>query len=434
MSQLTLWLNEHESYHFEAPSRSLSRQIASREISEDFYLTAFGYLPNPDDILKKLNKDMKVYRELLTDPHVFACVSQLKRGIQSYSYRIEPQQLTKKKTLKLIETSFRNINNFHFVSFIVDAKLWGYQPLEINWISEGGWWLPGSNKAKNLKAIEAKPPWWFNWAPDNRILFKTKENPFPGISIPDENFLVIQHMSTYERPQGFPLLSLVFWPVSAKKNGAKWWIKFVEKYGMPWPIAKHPRGLGEREISAILDALDKLCQDGVGTVPNDSSIDFHESSGKSSDIYERYEIFWNNEISKALLGQTLTVEMRGAESSSYGAAKTHQEGMNLAELAIKAMAENAGNELIAKINELNFDDPYPPIYCLYRENQYETLLKDTKVIEGWSREKGATQRRFSTQYYLRKYGYNPEDIEEIPRTEKQGIYESQMKLPEDYES
>ena len=61
--------------------KEISQEIATRKRSINYYSLGTSYLPDPDIVLRKQGKDMKVYKELLCDSHVFACVQSRKAGV-----------------------------------------------------------------------------------------------------------------------------------------------------------------------------------------------------------------------------------------------------------------------------------------------------------------------------------------------------------------
>ena len=62
-----LWVSPTEFVSFAEPDKTLTEQIASRSRSIDFFGLGM-YLPNPDPILKSQGRDIRIYRELRTDP------------------------------------------------------------------------------------------------------------------------------------------------------------------------------------------------------------------------------------------------------------------------------------------------------------------------------------------------------------------------------
>ena len=65
----------------------ITDEIATRKRALNFYTLA-NILPDPDIVLKKQGKDITIYKELLCDSHVYACVQSRKSGVLSLEWDI----------------------------------------------------------------------------------------------------------------------------------------------------------------------------------------------------------------------------------------------------------------------------------------------------------------------------------------------------------
>ena len=99
--------------------KDFATEIATRKRSLNFYSLSL-YLPDPDIVLRKQGKDMKVYNELLCDSHVFACVQSRKSGVLSLEWDIN-RGLDKDKNAKLIEDLLKKLDIYRFINDILDA-------------------------------------------------------------------------------------------------------------------------------------------------------------------------------------------------------------------------------------------------------------------------------------------------------------------------
>lgn len=225
-----LWLNEREYVLFNEAKTSLVNEIATRKRSIDFY-SAIKNLPDFDPILRKQGKDIKVYRDFLSDPHVWACVQSRKADVLSLQWGIDRGR-AKSKQAEIIENIFNSLDLNTIISEILDCVFFGFQPIEIKWKQEGKLLLPVE--------IKAKPPEWFVFDNENKLKLRTKDN-FQGQLLPDKKFLCPQYNPSYQNPYGERTLSRIFWNFTLKKGGLQFWIAFTEKYGMPFLVGKHPR-------------------------------------------------------------------------------------------------------------------------------------------------------------------------------------------------
>ena len=384
--------------------KGLTEEIATRKRALNFYSLA-NILPDPDIVLRKQGKDIRIYKELLCDPHVFACIQSRKAGVLSLDWCIN-RGLDKDKNAEAIEKLLRKLNIHKLISDILDATSFGYQPLEIIWKkSSSGHVLPAK--------IIAKPPEWFCFDDDNNLKFRTKDN-YYGEIVPDKKFLLAQNNPSYNNPYGERTLSRVFWSVTFKKGGLKFWVVFTEKYGMPHLIGKHPRGASKDETNTLADMLEDMVQDAIAVIPDDSSVE---------EIYEKLIDKMNAEISKAILGQTLTTEI--GSTGSYAASNTHFAIRQDIVDADRKLVESVINQLIQWIYEINFadcrqsakrsgdtfnaDNQEPnqevPVFEMYEPEDVDlTLAQRDKILS-------ETGVKFTKEYFIKAYGLEEEDFD-----------------------
>ncbi len=395
--------------------KSLSEEIATRQRSLNFY-SLCNILPDPDIVLRKQGKDIKIYRELLCDPHVIACVQSRKAGVLSLEWEIA-RGLNKDKNIELLSNLLKKLDLYKLINDILDSVLWGFQPIEIIWKKEGSLILPSE--------LKAKPPEWFCYDADNNLRFKTKQNYF-GELLPPKKFLCPQYNASYDNPYGDRILSKVFWQVVFKKGGLKFWTIFTEKYGMPHIIGKHPRGASQEETNNLADMLERMVQDAIAVIPDDSSVELQEANKSSSaEIYEKLINKMNAEISKAIIGQTLTTEI--GSTGSYAASNTHFQVRQDIVNSDKKLVEKTINQLLRWIYELNFSTEIIPEFELYEEEDIDlNLAQRDKTLS----ESGV---KFTKKYFIKNYGLDEEDfdIAEIQQT-AQPVF-SQFKEQENFQ-
>ena len=374
--------------------KGITEEIATRKRALNFYSLA-NILPDPDIVLKKQGKDIRIYKELLCDPHVFACTQSRKAGVLSLDWEIN-RGLDKDQNAEDVENLLKKLDIQKIMSDILDATQFGFQPLEIMWKRDkSGHIMP--------ERVTAKPPEWFCFDDDNNLKFRTKEN-YYGEIVPDKKFLLAQNNPSYNNPYGERTLSRVFWNVTFKKGGLKFWVVFTEKYGMPHLIGKHPRGSTKEETNSLADMLEDMVQDAIAVIPDDSSIEIQEASKSSSaEIYEKLIDKMNTEISKAILGQTLTTEI--GSTGSYAASNTHMQVRQDIIDSDKKLVEGVINQLIQWIYEINFANAEVPVFEMYEPEDVDlTLAQRDKILSD-------TGVKFTKEYFIKNYGLEEEDFD-----------------------
>jgi len=317
--------------------------IATRSRSIDWYNSLGATLPNPDEVLKKLGVDIGEYKKLLSDPRVQAATTSRKAGSVAREWELTVEGVPKAQ-YDIIRSTFEALDMEQIIKEILDAVLYGYKPLEISWQKQGDLILPS--------AFTGKPPDWFRFGDSNELRFLTKTNMVEGEEVPPRKFVVAQNDASYENPYGTPVLSACYWPVKFRHNGYRFWTTFLEKYGMPWIIAKAAPGDQEDRINQVATMLENMVQDAIAVVPSDYEVEMKESSrGDASDSYAQYMDAASTEISIAILGTNLTTEVKGG---SYAAAKSHMEVREDIIDADVRVVSRAFNILIRYIYEINW--------------------------------------------------------------------------------
>lgn len=373
---------------------SLYDELAIRDTMSKM-LGYMSVLPDPDPILQKTGKSIEVYRDLISDAHVFANIQQRKSGTASLKSRIiAPEHSESIKTVFSQVVSSIDIGKL--IHQILDAPMFGYSVLEVIWKKENGLVIP--------EQIEEKPQEWFSFDMNNKLLFRNYRH--DEIILPDYKFLLVQSKSSYLNPYGEKALARCFWPVTFKRSGLQYWVLFTEKYGIPFLVAKQPRSYTEADSSVLLQALDKMMQDTYAVIPDDSSVSFTDGSrAYTSDVFKKLLEFCNNEISKALLSQTLTTEVQS--KGTYAASQTHKEMLaNLIKQDTR-LVEKTINQLFQWIWKLNFDSITPgtaPIFELFDEAETNKHIADRDLILN---KQGI---KLSKEYYKRVYNLSDGDF------------------------
>lgn len=384
---------------FAEPVRnSLTKEIARREDLD--FTSTFGYLPDPDEILLKTGNTFDVYRSLMLDSQVRACVSSRKAGTKSLLWELIKGDNPESKVNKLIQDFYNSIDIDCINDAILNAPYFGFQPIEIIWAKSAGYILP--------KDLIPKNPEWFVWDNDSNLRLLTNGNSLIGEELPDKKFLTPTFNdinNNYYNPYGDRLLSSCFWPVTFKKSSFKWWVTFGEKYGIPYLVGKMPNSQIDQKDDMI-EQLQNMVMDAVAVVSEDSQIDIvGASSGhNNAKVFQDLINLCDEAISKALLGQTLSTDS-GNGSGSYALGKVHASVREDIVLSDKKIVENTHNKLIRWIVELNFGANVEcPKFVMYNEEDVDLTLAQRDEILAKS---GVS---FTKDYFIKAYGFEKNDI------------------------
>ncbi len=395
-----IWINETQAIDISDDRTLLSREVASRSRSLDWF-GLYAFLPDPDPVLQKIGQDISVYRQLLSDAHVGSCYINRKSATLAREWDIkEPAGNLKKmnrQVMLLAEQALNRIDVYQVITDILDAPFYGMSPIEVMWESTGGKWIPTD--------VVGRPPEWFQFDVENRLKFKSRDNMIEGEPIPDYKFLLPRHHSSYYNPYGDRVMARCFWPVVFKKGGFKYWAIFTEKYGMPWVVGRVPRSTNETERAALLTRLASMVQDACAVINDDESVELKESGGKtaSADVYEKLIEAANKECSKAIMGQTATTE---GTPGRLGGEDAQVDVRNDLAGQDQRMVASALNQLLRWITDLNFgSETAAPEFGWHEEEDVQMDLAE--------RDKTLTDQglRLSKTYYQRRYNLEEDEFE-----------------------
>jgi phage gp29-like protein len=233
-----------------------------------------------------------------------------------------------------------------------------------------------------------------------------------GEMLPQDKFIVPRHFATYKNPYGLRTLSRCFWPVAFKKGGLKYWMQFMEKFGIPWLVGKVPRGTSKDQRTALLTDLSTMVQSAVAVINDDETIEAMDmgrgTSSRSNNIYAEMANNANGEISKAILTQTLTTEI--GDKGAYAASQSHLKVRSeLCEMD-KELVAGAFNRLFEICCKLNFAGAVTPQFIFVREEdpKEEYARRDTQL--------SGQGVRFSEEYYARQYNLRVDEFTVVDPT------------------
>ena len=357
--------------------KALNQEIATRQSDPNFY-GALSYLPNPDVILRKMGRSQEVFDSIIVDAHVIGEMRSIRAGLIKYEYRLQAGG-DSSADIRALELCQKIMNNKPAKGMQWIDTFWnmaqgvfrGHQVHEVVWKNEGGLIVPDK--------IVDRPQRRFLFSPDNELRLKTKQSPM-GEELGNYKWLLTRHMPSYENPYGVALLSSCFWPYTFKHNGFKFFVKFCEKYGIPWAIGKYPQGTPKTEQDELVDALANMIEDAVAAIPADGSVELLEHKHSGSLVQESLIKMCNGEMSKALTSQTLATEIQG--DGSRAASETHRGREESVNESDRVIISAAMNELFTWITEINIADAKPPTFEFYEEEEarqeWVDVFKDSR--------------------------------------------------------
>jgi len=134
-----------------------------------------------------------------------------------------------------------------------------------------------------------------------------------------------------------------------KRGGIGDWAQFAELFGMPLKVGKYD-GYDELARKKLVTDLDSAGSAATMVIPKDTDIEFVESkSSGNNNVYKEFVETLNAEISKLIVGQTLTTEQGQRGARSLG--EVHAEVEEQIFEADKRFVEHILNEKLIPLME-----------------------------------------------------------------------------------
>ncbi|MCE5336957.1 MAG: DUF935 domain-containing protein, partial [Desulfobacteraceae bacterium] len=325
------------------------------------------------------------------DAHLASQFQVRKLAVQGLDWELIPKEESApaRETARFCRSFLENLTDFdENILDLLDAIAKGYSMLEILWEESGG--------EIGIRCL--------NWIPAKRITFteslapriRTEDEPVRGMDPPP--FKVVYHRykarSGYDTRAG--IMRVCAWMYLFKNYAVKDWIGFAEVYGMPLRVGKYEPGASKADRDALVHAVRSLGSDAAGIISKATEIEFIEAQkGASLDVYERLASFCDAQMSKAILGQTLTSEAGGGKGQgSYALGRVHSEvRQDLVRADCRSLAKTITLQVLRPLVGFNFgwDAPVPRFQFLSEPPEdLRTVAEVYKALSdlgfGFSRE------------------------------------------------
>ncbi len=352
------------------------------QISDPWWAYYTGkILLNPDKTLRTEGpQNTEIYEDLLRDAQVRSTLQTRRLAVIGREWSVIPASNTEtdRGVAAYVEKALRGFDFDSARLALLQGILTGFKVSEIMWEYSGGdvW----------VKEMIARPcrRWSFGLKRELRML--TRANTFEGAPVPDRKFQVFRYVSDNGSPYGDGLGSSLYWPVWFKKNAIKFWLIFAEKFGSPTAVGTYPPGTTREQQDALLGALAAIQQESAIKIPEAMKITLLEAQRAGTvNTHESLCRFMDGEISKAVLGQTLTTEM-GRSGGSLAAARTHDEvRQDYMRADAELLSNQLNDQLLRWITDFNFPGvrKYPRLWIRTGEEVDMKLLADRdQVLQG----------------------------------------------------
>lgn len=303
------------------------------------------------------------------EPHYASVLRTRKFAVCSLDISIEhpTENAMTKDIQQLIETpEFADM-----LSDALDAIGKGYSVNEIIWDQSERLWQP--------KKYCWRDPRYFMFLRDDPEALRIidEKNIAEGIPLPPYKFIVHRPRLKSGLTLRGGIARLVAFSYLCKMYGLKDWMAFLEIYGVPIRVGYYDGELNEQQEETLRRAVYEIGSDAAAILPRSMAIEFVQLSqaSNSSEAFARMLEWIDRQVSKAVLGQTMTSD----DGSSRAQAEVHNEvRQDIIDADAKQLANTLNRDLIKPYIDLNYgvQKAYPKLTFNLPETYNTEYLAD----------------------------------------------------------
>ena len=293
------------------------------------------------------------------DTHYFSMLQTRKLAIQELDRQVDASsEDTEDEDIAGEVRSFIDSENFAAaINDILDAVGKGFSVTEIMWERGPDRWTP--------KSYDWKNPRWFQFDMDTATELRLYDGSADGEELQPYKYIIhAPHVVSGISLAG-GLARIVAVMHLFKGYILKDWMAFAEVFGMPIRIGKYEQGATTQDKNDLKRAVRDIGSDAAAIIPRTMEIIFERASmsgnAGSDKFFSDTHADFNKEISKVVLGQTMTSE----DGSSLAQAEVHDKvRADIRNADARQLAATINRDLIRPFVDLNFgvrarDDDYP---------------------------------------------------------------------------
>lgn len=232
---------------------------------------------------------------------------------------------------------------------LMDAIGKGYSVCEILWDITGAKWTP--------RELLWRDPRWFAFdKADGRTLLL--RNDYGTEALLPGHYVI--HMASDK--SGLPirggLARGAIWAFLFHNFSIRDWVTFIEQFGKPLRLGRYDsQAVTPADLDVLFEAVRSLGTDAAALLPRSMEIEFPEVSNARGEngLWHALLEYLDRQVSKLVLGQTLTADTGESGGGSYALGTVHADvRRDILEADAKQLAATINRDLIRPLVDLNF--------------------------------------------------------------------------------
>lgn len=357
----------------------LGREIATTADGIDITRGYTGPLLTPfDSVLRNRGGDLSIYQQVRSDEEVKATFGQRQSAVVKCEWRVDAggDRRRDKQAAEWLQQQLAKRQWDNVTEKMLFGVFYGYAVAEI---------IYGVDEGKiGISAIKVRDRRRFRYGKDGDLRMLTQASMFEGIPCERPYFWDFCTGADHDdEPYGLGLAHWLYWPVLFKRNGIKFWLTFLEKFGMPTGVGKYDPDATDAERAQLLAATRAIHQDSGIIIPKGMELGLLEAGRSGTADYKTLHDTMNAAIQKATLGQTATTQ--GTPGKLGNEDQQGQVKDDIVKADADLVCASFNDRIVPQLMAWNFPDAELP--RVWRVTEQDEDLngraeRDTKIY-GW---------------------------------------------------
>lgn len=314
-----------------------------------------------------------IYRDVEVDAHLSGCVAQREGFVMAKSFKlVDANGKEDEQALHYFDQAWFK----RLCRLVLDSRYWGHSLIELGDVVTDGDGCPCYSRVALIPRKHVIPEY-------GRVITDLGQDWTTGIDYHEPPFS--GWLIEAGQPDDLGLYLKAAQHTIPKKNMFAFWDAFGEIFGMPLRVAKTSTR-DEKERKRINEQLAALGFAGSAVLPLDTELEFVESSrGDAFNVYNERVDRANSELSKLIIGQTMTIE----DGSSLSQSQTHLQVLhNIIDADADMLRDVVNNQLLPRmvshgfpVGNLRFEWVDSITYTPDQQVAYETMIADRYDVD-----------------------------------------------------
>ncbi|MDR1946607.1 MAG: DUF935 domain-containing protein [Desulfovibrio sp.] len=291
-------------------------------IRADGTLDLAGYvaelMPATDEVLISLGGNLKEYARLFKDDQVSSLMQQRRDALIAAEWVVEPggEEARDVEAADFMRAQLDAVSFDRATRKMHVGVIYGYSVAECLYALIDG--------KVCLADIRVRKPWRFGFSPTGELRLKLPTGT-TELMPPRKFWICTFGADDDDTPYGRGLGAVLWWPCYLKRNGARFWSSYLDRFGIPSTKSTYPANATDEDKRKALEAAIALRNESAVALPEGFDVQLIEAAAKGSGSgagdFAGFLSYWDDAIAKIILSQTGTSKV----GQYTGTAEVHNE-------------------------------------------------------------------------------------------------------------